>query len=83
MNTNPAPATLEVVTMPSGNGWRMRIADGQRLQFVSGFDAKSAAEEWVRSSRPPGSTSSRRSPIACNKNRGNLTNSELTLLCAP
>jgi hypothetical protein len=50
MNTNPPPATLEVVTMPSGNGWRVRIADGQRLQFVSGFAAKSAAEEWVRSS---------------------------------
>ena len=36
--------------MPAGNGWRVRISDGQHLQFVSGFDAKSQAEEWVRSS---------------------------------
>ena len=50
MSTNPAPATLEIATMPIGNGWRVRISDGQRLHFVSGFDAKSAAEEWVNNS---------------------------------
>ena len=50
MNTSSVPATLEIVAMPIGNGWRVRISDGQRLQFVSGFDAKSAAEEWVNSS---------------------------------
>jgi len=55
MNTRPAAPTFAVVTMPIGNGWRVRISDGRRLQFVSGFDAKnfdakSNAEEWVRCS---------------------------------
>ena len=50
MNANPAPATPEIITLPIGDGWRVRISDGQRLQFVSGFDAKSSAEEWVRTS---------------------------------
>jgi hypothetical protein len=50
MNTSPAVPTFEVVTMPIGNGWRVRISDGRHLQFVSGFDAKSHAEEWVRCS---------------------------------
>ncbi len=36
--------------MPIGNGWRVRISDGQHMQFVSGFEAKSKAEEWVRNS---------------------------------
>jgi hypothetical protein len=49
MNTSPAP-TFEIVTMPIGNGWRVRITDGQRMQFVGGFEAKAKAEEWVRNS---------------------------------
>lgn len=50
MNTNqPAPA-VEIVTMPIGNGWRVRISDGRRMQFVGGFDAKAKAEEWARNS---------------------------------
>ena len=51
MNTHPATPNVEVVTMPIGNGWRLRIADGCRLQFVSGFEAKSEAksdaEQWA------------------------------------
>lgn len=50
MNANRSSTNLEVVTMPIGNGWRVRISDGQRLQFVGGFDAKAAADEWVRRS---------------------------------
>lgn len=50
MNTNPATPTVEIVTMPIDNGWRVRIADGRRLQFVSGFEAKSDAEQWARHS---------------------------------
>jgi hypothetical protein len=50
MNTSTVSPTLEIATMPIGNGWRVRISDGRRLQFVSGFEAKSAAEEWVRNS---------------------------------
>lgn len=50
MNTRPASSTFEVVTLPIGNGWRVRITDGRHLQFVSGFDAKNNAEEWVRNS---------------------------------
>lgn len=50
MNMSPASPTFEIVTLPIGNGWRVRITDGRHLQFVSGFDAKSKAEEWVRSS---------------------------------
>jgi hypothetical protein len=50
MITNPASATLDIVTLPIGDGWRVRIFDGHRLQFVGGFEAKSAAEEWVRHS---------------------------------
>lgn len=53
MNTRPASSTLEIVTLPIGNGWRVRITDGRHLQFVSGFDAKSNAEEWVSSSSSP------------------------------
>lgn len=49
MNTSPAPS-FEIVTMPTGNGWRVRISDGQHMQFVSGFEARAKAEEWVRSS---------------------------------
>lgn len=52
MNTNPETPAFEIVTMPIGNGWRVRISDGQHMQFVSGFDAKSSAEEWVRNSSP-------------------------------
>ena len=52
MNTSPASPSFEIVTLPIGNGWRVRISDGRHLQFVSGFDAKSHAEEWVRSSSP-------------------------------
>ena len=36
--------------MPIGNGWHVRIFDGQRMQFISGFEAKASAEEWVRNS---------------------------------
>ena len=50
MNTSPASPSFEIVTLPIGNGWRVRISDGRHLQFVSGFDAKSNAEEWVRNS---------------------------------
>ncbi len=50
MNTSPASPSFEIVTMPAGTGWRVRISDGQRMQFVSGFDARVTAEEWVRSS---------------------------------
>ena len=42
---NPATPPFEIVTMPIGKGWRVRISDGQRMQFVSGFDAKAKAEE--------------------------------------
>ena len=52
MNTSQAFPSFEVVTLPIGNGWRVRISDGRHLQFVSGFDAKSHAEEWVRNSSP-------------------------------
>lgn len=52
MNTSPATHAFEIVTIPIGNGWRVRISDGRQLQFVSGFDARSKAEEWVRSSSP-------------------------------
>ena len=50
MNTHPAAPAVEVVTMPIGNGWRVRIADGRRLQFVSGFEAKRDAEQWAHTS---------------------------------
>jgi len=50
MNTNPATPTVEIVTMPIGNGWSVRIAGGRRLQFVSGFEAKSDAEQWAHTS---------------------------------
>lgn len=50
MNTNPAASAFEIVTLPIGNGWRVRIADGRRLQFVGGFDDKRAAEDWARRS---------------------------------
>lgn len=50
MNTNPATPIVEIITLPIGDGWRVRISDGQRLHFVSGFAAKSAAEEWARHS---------------------------------
>ena len=52
MNASPTSSTIEIVTLPIGNGWRVRISDGRHLQFVSGFDAKSHAEEWVRNSSP-------------------------------
>jgi hypothetical protein len=48
MNTNPATADVEIVTLPIGGGWRVRIYDGRHLQFIGGFDAKDRAEEWVR-----------------------------------
>lgn len=48
MNENRSSASFEVVTLPIGNGWRVRIADGERLQFIGGFDAKTAADDWVR-----------------------------------
>jgi hypothetical protein len=50
MNTSSASSSFEIVTLPIGNGWRVRISDGRHLQFVSGFDAKSHADEWVRNS---------------------------------
>ncbi len=50
MNTSPASPRFEIVTMPTGAGWRVCISDGQRMQFVSGFDARTTAEEWVRRS---------------------------------
>jgi hypothetical protein len=50
MNTRPASASFEIVTLPIGNGWRVRIADGEHLQFVIGFDASGNAEERGRAS---------------------------------
>jgi len=50
MSTNQIPPALEIVTLPIGNGWRVRISDGQRMQFVGGFDARAKAEDWVRNS---------------------------------
>jgi hypothetical protein len=50
MNNAAATTTLEVTTLPMRNGWRVRITDGKHLQFVSGFEAKRDAEEWVRRS---------------------------------
>ncbi|MDP2410314.1 MAG: hypothetical protein Q8M26_08510 [Pseudolabrys sp.] len=50
MNTNPAALTLEIVFLPIGNGWRVRISDGNHLQFISGFETQSDAEQWVRTS---------------------------------
>jgi hypothetical protein len=50
MNTNPATADFEIVTLPIGKGWRVRISDGRHLQFIGGFDAKDRADEWVRTS---------------------------------
>jgi len=50
MNTNQTAPAFEIVTMPIGNGWRVRISDGQRMQFVGGFEAQAKAEEWVRKS---------------------------------
>ena len=50
MNTNKTSPALEIVTLPIGNGWRVRISDGQRMQFVAGFEAQSKAEEWARNS---------------------------------
>lgn len=41
---------VEVTTMPIGNGWRVRIFDGRHLQFVSGFNTKRDAEDWIRKS---------------------------------
>ena len=52
MNPDSETPAFEIVTLPIGNGWRVRISDERRMQFVSGFDAKSSAEEWVRSSSP-------------------------------
>ena len=52
MSANPAPANLEVVTLPIGNGWRVRISDGQRLQFVGSVDTKASAADRVRHSSP-------------------------------
>lgn len=50
MNANQAAPMLEVVTMPIGNCWRVRISDGQRMQFIGGFEAQAKAEEWIRTS---------------------------------
>ena len=36
--------------MPIHNGSRVGISDGKQLQFVSGFDAKRDADEWIRNS---------------------------------
>ena len=44
MNTSPTSPSFEIVTMPIGNGWRMRMCDGQRLQFVGGFEARDALQ---------------------------------------
>ena len=52
MNMSAVDAIPEISTMPIGSGWRVRIWDGQRLQFIGGFDAKSEAEEWVRKAMP-------------------------------
>jgi hypothetical protein len=43
-----ASLPIEIVPSPAGGGWRVRIDDGRRLHFVSGFAARSDAEEWIR-----------------------------------
>jgi len=50
MNANQATSGFEVVTLPIGIGWRVRISDGRHLQFVGGFARKNDAEDWVRRS---------------------------------
>lgn len=50
MNANQATGGFEVVTLPIGNGWRVRISDGRHLQFVGGFEDKDHADDWVRRS---------------------------------
>ncbi len=52
MSAGPTSPSFEIVAVPVGNGWRVRISDGVRMQFVSGFDGKAAAEEWITSSAP-------------------------------
>jgi hypothetical protein len=49
MNTSAPRPTIEIVPLPIGGGWRVRIDDGRHLQFVSGFAARSDAEEWISS----------------------------------
>ena len=48
MHANPATGGFEILVLPIGNGWRVRISDGQHLHFVGGFDAEDKANEWVR-----------------------------------
>ena len=50
MNTGTVGKIFEITTTPIGDGWRVRIADGRRLQFVGGFEAKSDAEQWAHKS---------------------------------
>lgn len=50
MNASPVTTEFEIVTLPLGKGWRVRISDGRHLQFIGGFDANDRAEEWVHTS---------------------------------
>ena len=48
MSSDRPSITPELVAVPSGDGWRVRILSEGRLQFIEGFDTKSSAEEWIR-----------------------------------
>ena len=41
---------FKVEAVPAGNCWRVCISDGKRMLFVSGFETKQSADEWIRSS---------------------------------
>lgn len=43
-----ANKAIEIIPIPIGDFWRVRIQDGERLQFVSGFAKRSEAEEWIK-----------------------------------
>jgi hypothetical protein len=50
MNAKPAPSNFGIVTLPIGNGRRVRIADGRRLQVLGGYGANSRTGDRPRPS---------------------------------
>jgi len=42
-----AKAICEVVPTTAGDGWRVRITERDRTQYISGFDSQEQAASWI------------------------------------
>jgi hypothetical protein len=48
MQSDISGQSVEIVSTPTGRGWRVQIVNGNRLHFVGGFSERAEADDWIR-----------------------------------